>query len=330
MRIKVSTTVRWPIERQIPAVWAQEGAEVFINQPVPRCDAWVVYQGLHRPEETVVPPEHVFFFSYEPPGLHNYQKGFLAQFAKVVTCQREVQHPNVIFRHQAQPWLAGIQRHASENRHEGYGVRLSYEDFVRMDPPLKSRRLSVLCSRKVVVPGHQARLDFVAQLEKEFGKKVDVFGYGFEPIVDKWDALAPYEYHLALENSCVPDYWTEKVSDAFLAWCVPVVWGCPNLVEYFPKQSFVALDPTNREASLARIRETISKPPTKEQQLAVAEARRRVMEDYNLFPEIRRLVETSPCAEARRIHLRDERLFLPGSTLRPLVRALTDRWRANA
>jgi hypothetical protein len=194
-----------------------------------------------------------------------------------------------------------------------------------MAVPEKACRLSAVCSKKVMVPGHQARLDFVQALRQEMGKGMDVFGYGFKPIVDKWDALAPYEYHLALENSCLPDYWTEKVADAFLAWCVPIVWGCPNLVDYFPEDSFVALDPSDTAASLAKIKETISNPPSEKQKLAVSEARRRVLEEYNLVFEIRRLAESTPCGPAKRIRLKDERLFLPGGALRPLLRAVLNR-----
>lgn len=330
MTIKVSTTLRWPICRQIPSSWTASGFKVAINQPVHACDAWVVYQGLFRPEETIVPPERLYFFGYEPPGLHNYHVGFLNQFSKVITCHPDVQHPGVIHRHQAQPWLAGITRHASENQHVGFGVQFQYEDFVRMAVPAKTRRLSAVCSRKVMVPGHQARLDFVESLRPEVGADCDIFGYGFQPIADKWDALAAYHYHLVLENSCVPDYWTEKVADAFLAWCVPLVWGCPNLADYFPADSFVALDPNDVAGSLAQVRQTISQPPSQKQLSAVAEARRHILEEYNLFPEILRMLAAAPAGVPQKIRLKDERLFLPGNRWRPLVRALTDRWRKPA
>jgi hypothetical protein len=329
MRLKVSTTVWEPIERQIPPCWRSQGIEVFINRLVDRCDAWVVYQGLHRPDETIVPPERILFFSYEPPGLHEYQERFLAQFAKIVTCQQQIRHPKVIYRHQAQPWVSGIERYASENMHKKFGVRFSYDDFASMALPEKTRRLSAVCSRKMMVPGHQARLDFLEELRKAIGDALDIFGYGFQPVVDKWDALAPYQYHLALENSCVSDYWTEKVADAFLAWCVPIVWGCPNLNEYFPENSFVAIDPTDARASVEKIKEVIARPPSAGQRLAVTKARQLVLEEYNLFPEILRLAEATPCGEARRVRIRDERLFLPGGRIRPLVRAMTDRWRSR-
>jgi hypothetical protein len=259
--------------------------------------------------------------------LHDYQKPFLAQFAKVVTCQREIRHPNPHYRHQAQPWLAGIQRQVSEDRSREFVPKLSHEDFARMRFPEKTRRLSVICSNKVMIPGHQARLDFVDLLRKADGKQIEVFSTDLSRWTDKWDILPSCHYHLVLENSCVRDYWSEKLADAFLAWCVPIVWGCPNLKDYFPEQSFVDLDPNDMAASVERVKETIAREPSEEQRAAVSEARRLVLEEYNLFSEIQRLIEAAPAEEPRRTRLKDERLFLPGASLRPLVRAVTDPWR---
>jgi len=327
MLIRLTTTLRWPLARQIPADWAALGIEVIINQPVAACDAWVVYQGMHRPEVCEVPPERVFFFGYEPPGLHSYQEGFLKQFAKVVSCHDSLTHRGLIHRHQAQPWLAGVIRTTGANEHAGYGANFDHADLSGMKMPAKPQRLSAVCSRKVMVPGHQVRLDFLSALQSALGSDLDVYGYGFQPVADKWEALAPYNYHLVLENSCVPHYWTEKLADAYLAWCLPIVWGCPNLSGYFPDESFISLDPGDPERSLRLVKETIAREPSEAQCRAVAEARRRVLDEYNLFAEILRMIEQTPASPPQKIRLKDERLFLPGAWWRPLVRAATDRLR---
>jgi hypothetical protein len=327
LKIRVSTILNVPVERQIPPAWREQGIEISVNQPLERCDAWVIYQGLRRPETAIVPKERVFFFCYEPPGLHAYEPGFLRQFSRVVTCQRTIDHPGTIYRHQAQPWEVGNRRKSIVNAPGNLEVRMRYQDFAEMGPPKKTHRFSAICSRKAVVPGHVARLKFVEALEKELAGKIDLFGYGFQPVADKWDALAPYEYHLVCENSCLPDYWTEKVADAFLAGCLPLVWGCPNLQDYFPEDSFIPLDPTDLSKSLEIVRKAIVDPPTSRQLEAVAEARRRVLEEYNLFSEIRRMVETTPAGAPEKIRIRDERLCAPGAGWLPLARALTDSWR---
>ena len=329
MLIKVSTTLRWPIERQIPSTYVAEGVEFVINQPVQECDAWVVYQGIYRPDETICPPDRVFLYTYEPPGLHDFEQGFLDQFAKIVTAQRQIQHSGVNYRHQAQPWLAGVTRDTTKNLHSSTEVNLNWEDFSRMPRPKKTKDLSVICSRKVHFSGHEQRLSFLDRLSSEMGDVLDLFGYGHNPLVDKWEALALYRFHLVLENSCVPDYWTEKLADAYLGYCLPIVWGCPNLSEYFPEKSYVQLDTEDPGRAVAQVRDALSKGIDDETRNAILEARRRVLEEYNLFAEIRRLVQATPGGEPRTVRLKDENLYRPGAWVRPVVRFFKDRLQAN-
>lgn len=326
MKIKLSTTLKWPLHRQIPKAWEASGISVVVNCEVEECDAWVVYQGLHRPETTIAPPSRTFFFGYEPPGLHAYNPRFLSQFAKVITCQ-SVKHPNLIRRHQAQPWLAGVSRQGKANIHRSECYRFSYDDFAAMSMPTKTSMLSAICSTKQIVPGHSARLAFVQTVKQSLLERFSLYGYGFQPLEDKWDALEKYHYHLVLENSSVADYWSEKLADAYLAWTLPIVWGCPNLADYFPPESFILLDPSDPENATRKITQVISEPPTKTQLLAVNEARQLVLTKYNLFAEILRLCELSKPNTPEKITIRDERLFLPGGWTRPAIRFLTDRWR---
>jgi hypothetical protein len=326
MRIKISTTLQWPLERQLSSEIHARIDQVAINKEIDECDAWIVYQGLHRTETTNVPSNRIFFFTYEPPGLHHYQNDFLAQFSAVTSCQN-LQHPRLCKRHQAQPWLAGIARETGQNIHKSHNYRFNCDDFMAMGPAPKNRPLSAICSNKSLVPGHQERLKFVALLQEELKDRFELFGYGFRPLEDKWDALAPYTYHLVLENCCVPHYWSEKLADAYLASCFPIVWGCPNLAEYFPEDSFLLLDPQDPKLAAEKICEAIASPLSEKQRLAVAEARQRILTEYNLFSEIIRLCDATPPAPRSKTRLRDERLYLPGGWLRPTIRLFTDAWR---
>ena len=97
------------------------------------------------------------------------------------------------------------------------------------------------------------------------------------------DAIAPYHYHLVLENSSCDHYWTEKLSDAYLGWTFPVYLGCPNLETYFPSESFSRVDPRKFEEALATIEALLKTPPAPETISVLAECRRRVLNDYNPF-----------------------------------------------
>ena len=112
--------------------------------------------------------------------------------------------------------------------------------------------------------------------------ELDLFGRGFQPIADKWDGLAPYRYSIAYENYNNSHYWTEKVMDCFLAWTMPLYYGCTELEQFFPKESFIRIDPDseNLEEQVAAILKSDIREKNME---AIAEARRRVLFDYNLF-----------------------------------------------
>jgi hypothetical protein len=109
-----------------------------------------------------------------------------------------------------------------------------------------------------------------------------MFGRGFTPIEDKWDGLAPFKYSISYENFSNSHYWTEKVMDCFLAWTMPVYYGCTELENFFPRESFIRLDPAWKNPQ-ERLSEILSSGLWEKNLAAIAEARRRVLDHYNLF-----------------------------------------------
>ena len=124
--------------------------------------------------------------------------------------------------------------------------------------------------------------------------ELERFGRGFKWIETKADALDDYEFHVAIENHYAPHVWTEKLADAFLGYTVPIYHGCPNVYDYFPKESVIQIDINDIEGSIAKIKEIIATKGEYERRLAaVKEARRRVVEEYNLLAMINKIVESS-------------------------------------
>lgn len=58
-----------------------------------------------------------------------------------------------------------------------------------------------------------------------------------------WDGkiefIANYKFNLALENSALPGYVTEKIVEPFAAPTVPVYWGAPDVDEDFNPEAFI-------------------------------------------------------------------------------------------
>jgi len=245
------------------AVW--KDATFHINQDVDACDAWVVHEGLMRKEATLCPASQVFLITGEPPDIKTYEPGWLARFARVITCHKDLRHPQVSLAQMALPWLVGR----------------SYDEHVAAEFPAKSSDVSVICSNKAMIGGHRRRIRFVDRLLEL--NPMPRFGRGFHDLPDKWDGLAPFRYSVAIENSRYDHYWTEKIADCFLAGTVPIYWGASNIADYFPREAMIILDTLDPEKA-ARIIQAEATPEAYQRRLpALREAKRRVLDEYNLF-----------------------------------------------
>jgi hypothetical protein len=149
--------------------------------------------------------------------------------------------------------------------------------------PEKTKLLSVITSNKAFTQGHIDRIRFVEKLKLRYGNILDVFGRGFRDFDDKWDVLAPYKYHIALENSSQRHYWTEKISDCFLAGTFPFYYGCTNLDDYFPEASFQAIDMFDFERTVETIDRLMARNTFEERQSAICQSKQLTLGKYNMF-----------------------------------------------
>ncbi|MGY6276299.1 glycosyltransferase family 10 domain-containing protein [Methylomonas sp. MgM2] len=244
IKVKLTTSFpAWPILRQTPK-WRGEWNDYKFyvdDDTVTDCDYWVVYDGLLKPETVTCPKDNIIFIASEPPDIKTYASQFLHQFSLVISCNKAIKHPNNHLMQQSLPWMLGVkQKQGQYETLYDYDKLISYQN----SKVVKNKLLSVVVSNKKLTQGHRQRLVFVEKLIKELGDTVDIFGRGFNEIADKWDAIAPYKYHLVMENSFVDDYFTEKLTDTYLGRAYPIYWGCPNLEKYFPEESFSRINMT--------------------------------------------------------------------------------------
>lgn len=311
IHVKLSTNFpEWPLIRQTPdrsGVWGD--CRFFINEDIDECDFWVVYDDVLRPETTRCPPGNTLLITGEPPSVKRYHPRYTAQFGHVLTCQRELKHSHVIYRQQALPWMIGC-RYIREQGQWDKSYAKDYTELSAMPDVPKTRRLSVLSSDKSFTPGHQRRLSFVEALKARFGDEIDVFGRGIREVEDKWEAIAPYQYHIVIENGEFPDYWTEKLSDALLAGAYPLYAGCPNIGEYFAKDTLTALDISDPEAALRAIDSAMESCCFDATAQARASAKKLLLDRYNLFPTLEGLVgELSQPRIPRKITIQPSKRF---------------------
>ena len=166
----------------------------------------------------------------------------------------------------------------------------SYEQLVALQPPEKRDAITVIVSGKTLFPGHRRRLRFLRLLKEAIGDRLEIYGDGLHKVPIKADVILPYKYHLVLENTVMPFYWTEKLADAYLGYALPVVSGATNLSEWFPQESFVSIDIDNPEQAIATVIAALNADIYSGREPAIAEARNRLIRNERLCPLIARVI----------------------------------------
>lgn len=263
--------------------------QFFIDEEIESPDFWVIQgKGVRKPQTYHVAPENTLLLSTEPKTVLVYPKRYIKQFGKVCTNQLQTRHKNMVFGPAILPWYIGY----TEDKDEKCTFTLSYDSLVDMPTPKKTKLISVITSNKAFTQGHLDRIEFVEKLKARYGDKVDVFGRGFRNFDDKWDVLAPYKYHISIENLSQKYYWTEKISDCYLAETFPIYYGCPNLSDYFPEDSFQPIDILNFDAAVAIIDKLLEEDIYTQRTEILHQCKIKALNEYNMFDYIGSILDT--------------------------------------
>ncbi|KYC45386.1 MAG: Glycosyltransferase family 10 (fucosyltransferase) [Candidatus Methanofastidiosum methylothiophilum] len=290
--VKISTSFSdFPLLRQTPnekGIW--DNVQFFINDDsIKEPDYWIVYNGLKKEEKAFCPKDNVILITGEPPTIANYNIKFIKQFNRIITCHRDMQHKNKIYWQQALPWHIGqrITEFIDFNNCK-IEITKNYDQLKNknIESKDKTKICSVISSNKNFIQGHRDRNQFVEILKNHFEDKIDIYGRGFKEIEDKWDAIAPYKYHIVIENSSFNDYWTEKLADAFLAEAYPIYYGAENIDSYFSKNSLTKIDIHSPEKAIKIIEKVIQEDYYNKYKNEIRESKQKILDEYNLFPTI--------------------------------------------
>jgi len=270
---------------QFPGKRAQWGDCEFLFALEERNYDWLVViddvsrQRSAPPEKLACADAHTLLVTTEPPTITRYGRAFTGQFAHVLTSQDEqaLPHPNRIYSHTGNLWFNG---------HD-------FDEIQKISFNGKTAEISTVCSSKRQKHTiHNARYEFTQQLKQQL-PELEIFGHGVRFIEHKYQALDRYRYHLAIENHIATHHWTEKLADPFLSKAIPIYYGCPNLGDYFPADSYLAIDIKKPDEALSAIKDLISNSAQYTQRLdALTEAQRRILYDYNLMGMLADIVST--------------------------------------
>jgi hypothetical protein len=252
----------------------------YVNEIIPDPD-FVIVRGKSVKNEITfnVAPENLILTTSEPLSVLAYPSDYCRQFGLVCSCQEGLKHRNVIYTPAILQWFVGA---SFDNKGRGTSL-IDYDTFKAMPTPKKTKLISVIGSNKAFTQGHLDRIRFVERLKEYYGDKMDVFGRGYNGFNDKWDVLSPYKYHIVIENSSTKYYWTEKLSDCFMAETYPIYYGCTNAADYFPKEAFTSIDINNFDECVKTIDALIASDAYEEAKPLLKDCKELVLEDYNMF-----------------------------------------------
>lgn len=220
----------------------------------------------------------------EPPYERNdYLTSYFPYFDKVISAFDKKKFPLVSSNlPSALPW------HINKNFSELLNLKMINSE--------KLDKISWVTSNSDINLGHKFRLKFLEEL-KQSDLPIDLYGRGINPIDDKFDGVFPYKYTLAIENYSDENYWTEKITDAFLSYTMPVYYGCKNIEAYFPEGSFIQIDIHKPQEAIQIIKNALKNNFWEKNINEITLARNLILNKYQFFPFIKDIINHSNCPE---------------------------------
>jgi hypothetical protein len=151
----------------------------------------------------------------------------------------------------------------------------------------KNEKVFILDSHINNIPGHLFRINMIENINN---KKYDLFGsilwekhklYKGQLNTFKYNTQEKYKYSLVIENQQDKIYWSEKITDAFLASSFPLYFGSESINSFFPAGSLIRINELVKTGSdidylFNNINDIIDLK-------ALDEARNLVLFEYNIF-----------------------------------------------
>ncbi len=297
LKVKVSIGWKFPFKSDSLSIYnftnskdnIYNNKKFFINTEVEEPDYWFIIENTYsaKKEKVNINKDNIIFLGsdsrYEPSYyLLKSKQEFLSQF-HTVYYHTAVNLKNSINKPSFCNWK--LRGDPFENKFEESDI-----DFYENYHPKKTKLLSVYCTDKVVNEVQKVRFDFVKKLKRELGDELHWYGYE-NKTEDKIEGIGSYKYHLVLENNLLPNTMTEKLFDSYLGNSYPIYSGATNAEDYFPSNSFARINMHDFNGSINVIKDCISNNYYEANYEKLLEARKIVLERFNLIKRIDEIVE---------------------------------------
>ncbi len=267
MLVKIVRYFDYPdIRRQTPnnsLIW--EGI-TFTENEIEECDYLIILEHPKKDFSIKVNRKNCIHICMEPPNEVSKYRQYANKKINVVYNQIDTKQNNILS-HGALPWHI--------DRDFDFLKSLSYDELN------KKNKVVWITSSQKASRGHEERMNFYGRIKDI--ENIEIYGRGIKPIKDKWDVLSTAKYAIAYENFQNQYYWTEKIMDCYLSFTMPIYFGCKSIEKFFPKDSYIQLDPSDKHLDLF-FKELLVSKKWEINIDKIAEARDLVLDKYQLFP----------------------------------------------
>lgn len=228
--------------------------------------------------------------------LENYPKEKLIYFSREALDDYSIKkYPNDKFTHFSYWNNTGYLFTRWIYRRQGYGG--TTKDFSQLKSESiapKTKKLCSILSDKEMCDGHRLRKEFT----KKFLEKYNFDLYGEVKFHnsklqnnDKFSTLKDYKYCLGFDNQdTIDNFFGTQFTDSILAECCPIFWCGTDLSKHFPEDSFIQID-IKKEGEIERVIELLENDDFEKRIPAIKEAKRLLLEKYNVWPTIKSIVK---------------------------------------
>lgn len=256
------------LKKQTPKSSMQWKDYTFTDDDVEECDYLVILDYPKEDFSIKVNRDNIIHLCIEPPNEVSKYRQYANKNVSLIFNTVDIKKNNILS-HCAIPW------------HIGKGF--DFLSSLKVESLKKEDKIVWVTSNQRSSKIHNVRMDFLDKVSALQLPFVELYGRGINPIDNKWDAISKAKYAIAFENYKNDYYWTEKIMDCYLSYSMPIYFGCNLIHNFFPKDSYIQLDPNDKHIDLF-LKEIVTSKKWENNLDGITKARELILNEYQLFP----------------------------------------------
>lgn len=278
-KLRIKLLCSWCPSNELVNIWKKHlkstnNIELINSNDDNNIDYYVIINGTY--EQFV--PKKTIWFPMEPNMEINIQRwnawSNISNYVPSIKCYPHSEHKNL------------TEWHLSKTA----------EELMKYSPE-KTKSMSIILSDKYMDPGQKLRLDFY-NFMKNKGLLIDCYGKNeFKeniktlPDYNKDEGLFPYKYTFNAENHNIPNYHTEKITDAILSETLCFYYGNESIKKYIDEKAFIFLELKDFEKDYQTVKNAIDNDEWSKRIEFIRKEKEKILLNGTLFDQIEKVLK---------------------------------------